>query len=102
MARTLSFAILAALLAACSDDGHNHADQQHDTTPPPPAVDSVQDTIVAGQARDVVCEMIVDAPAKDTFVYKNTKYHFCSAKCRGNFEDAAELYKNGQPGEKCV
>lgn len=102
MVRTLSFAIFAAFLAACSDDGHDQADQEHDSTPASPAADGVQDTIVAGKARDVVCSMIVDAPAKETVVYKNTTYHFCSATCKGKFEDGADQFKTGQPGEKCV
>jgi Cu+-exporting ATPase len=96
-------AILAALgLVACGGRGNEggHGDEPHGAAP---SGSGVVDTAVEGRAKDPVCLMTVEnLTAQEPFVYKNTRYYFCSAECRRKFVASPPDYHAGQPGESCV
>lgn len=70
--------------------------------PSTPTAAAIDDPIVEGKARDVVCGDVVVAKGSKEFVYKNTRYHFCSDECLGKFKADPTKFDTGLPGESCV
>lgn len=62
----------------------------------------VADPIVEGKARDVVCGMVIEAKGSREFVYRNTRFHFCSDDCLNKFKADPSKMTTGLPGETCV
>lgn len=60
------------------------------------------DTAVEGQARDPVCGMTTAVAGKPDFVYRETRFHFCSSACLDKFKTSPSTATTGLPGEKCV
>lgn len=63
---------------------------------------AVEDPIVGGKARDVVCGMVIDAKGSRDFVYRNTRFHFCSDDCLNKFKADPSKMTTGLPGETCI
>ncbi len=72
------------------------------TKPPAPVAAAVEDPIVQGKARDVACGEVVVAKGSKEFVYKNTRYHFCSDACLAKFKADPTKFDTGLPGESCI
>ncbi|GEN74988.1 YHS domain-containing protein [Chryseobacterium hagamense] len=49
-------------------------------------------TVKFANAEDPICHMPTEADMKDTAVYKNKTYGFCSAYCRDEFKKNPEKY----------
>lgn len=62
----------------------------------------IADPIVEGKARDVVCDMVIDAAGSREFVYRNTRFHFCSDACLNKFKANPSKMTTGLPGEGCI
>ena len=51
--------------------------------------------------RDVVCKMELDErPVKESLVYREKNYYFCSVGCRAEFERHPEGYAQAAPTEQ--
>lgn len=75
--------LLVAVTAGCGSKDHEHGKStRHDEPQDAHASGStVADTVVKGKARDPVCGMITQAGGHPEFVYRDTRFHFCSEKC---------------------
>ncbi len=67
-----------------------------------PSAGEVADPIVEGKARDVVCGMIIDASGSREFVYRNTRFRFCSDDCLAKFKADPSKMTTGLTGETCI
>ncbi len=95
-----------ALLGCGKDDGpskpSNAPSSGSSSVSAPSGGAAVADTVVGGKARDVICEMVVEAAGKPEFVYRGTRFHFCSDDCLKKFKADPSKMTTGLPGETCI
>jgi YHS domain-containing protein len=56
------------------------------------SVSSTSDKVRFANAEDPICHMKTEADMKDTAVYKNKTYGFCSTYCKDEFKKHPEKY----------
>ncbi len=75
---------------------HNEHEGEHASS------GTVADTVVEGKARDPICGMTTKADGNPDFVYRDTRFHFCSANHLEKFKAAPSKATTGLPREDCV
>lgn len=56
------------------------------------SVSSTSDKVRFANAEDPICHMKTEADMKDTAIYKNKTYGFCSTYCKDEFKKYPEKY----------
>ncbi|ALR31799.1 ATPase P [Chryseobacterium sp. IHB B 17019] len=56
------------------------------------SVSSTSDKVRFANAEDPICHMKTEADMKDTAIYKNKTYGFCSTYCKDEFKKNPEKY----------
>ncbi|MEA1849651.1 YHS domain-containing protein [Chryseobacterium sp. MHB01] len=80
-------ALLSVSLMACAQETPKVKHKKAKT-----AVKSDAKPVKFANAVDPICNMPTDADMKDTAVYKNKTYGFCSAYCKDEFKKNPEKY----------
>ena len=80
-------ALLSVSLMACAQEAPKVKHKKSDTS----AKSKVQKLKFANAA-DPICHMPTEPGMKDTAVYKNKTYGFCSAYCKDEFKKNPEKY----------
>ncbi|MBI2933550.1 MAG: YHS domain-containing protein [Planctomycetes bacterium] len=83
------------------DGGHEEPAKHEEHATAPPAA-PIAETVVDGKARDPICGMVIPVLKQPEFVYRQTRFHFCSDMCLGKFKAASAKATTGLPGESCV
>ena len=80
-------ALLSVSLMACAQETAKVKHKKAKT-----AANSGTKTVKFANAVDPICNMPTEADMKDTAVYKNKTYGFCSAYCKDEFKKNPEKY----------
>ncbi|WP_426275620.1 YHS domain-containing protein [Chryseobacterium sp. S-02] len=80
-------ALLSVSLMACAQETPKVKHKKSNTT-----AKSNAKKVQFANAIDPICHMPTEADMKDTAVYKNKTYGFCSAYCRDEFKKNPEKY----------
>lgn len=80
-------ALLSVSLMACAQETPKVKHKK-----PASASKSNPKTVKFANAEDPICHMPTEADMKDTAVYKNKTYGFCSAYCKDEFKKNPEQY----------
>lgn len=86
--------ISVALLSACRQKASETASQAPQTAVETPAAQTAaaQTALPWASHTDPICEMDVDETAEDTVHYQGKVYGFCSAHCKGKFQENPGKY----------
>ncbi|KAF0246628.1 MAG: hypothetical protein FD180_447 [Planctomycetota bacterium] len=89
--------LLVAAIAGCGSS-NEHDDHDHGTG----AAHADSETAVDGSARDPACGKLFSIAGQPEFVYRETRFHFCSTACLDTFKAAPSAAMTGLPKEKCI
>ena len=86
--------ISVALLSACRQKASETASQAPQTAVETPAAPTTaaQTALPWASHTDPICEMDVEETVEDTVHYQGKAYGFCSAHCKGKFQENPAKY----------